>query len=149
MKLHVVIFKRATGMTMQEIFLWLDSTTTTDTASIILKIMKNAANLACTLVCYCMLRKHDPVNSGALEMYPGSQSLESIILENLSSNLPANQPPPPAYHDLHARIETPPPGQVTHTVFFTLQRHQSSLHIFYLNERRLSSPPNELKFSKS
>ena len=127
-KLHGFIFKRATAMTMQEIFLWLDSTTTTDTASIIkphslLKIMKNAANLACTLVCYCMLRKHDPVNSGALEMYPGSQSLESIILENLPSNLPANQPPPPAYHDLHARIETPPPGQVTHTVFFTLQRH--------------------------
>ena len=134
-KLHGFIFKRATAMTMQEIFLWLDSTTTTDTASIIkphslLKIMKNAANLACTLVCYCMLRKHDPVNSGALEMYPGSQSLESIILENLSSNLPANQPPPPAYDDLHARIETPPPGQVTHTflfLYFATSRHQSSI----------------------
>ena len=127
-KLHGFIFKRATAMTMQEIFLWLDSTTTTDTASIIkphslLKIMKNAANLACTLVCYCMLRKHDPVNSGALEMYPGSQSLESIILENLSSNLPANQPPPPAYHDLHARIETPPPGQVTHTISYLVFFH--------------------------
>ena len=130
MKLHVVIFKRATGMTMQEIFLWLDATPTIDKASIIFEIMKNAANLACTLFCYCMLRRHDLVNSGALEMYPGPHVLESIILENVSSNLPANQPPPPAYNDLHARIETPPPGQVTHTVFFTLQRHQSSILIF-------------------
>ena len=130
MKLHGLIFKRAMVMTMQEIFLWLDATPTTDKASIIFEIMKNAANLACTLFCYCMLRRHDLVNSGALEMYPGPHVLESIILENVSSNLPANQPPPPAYHDLHARIETPPPGQVTHTVFFTLQRHQSSLHIF-------------------
>ena len=112
------LFKRATVMTTQEIFLWLDATRITDTTSIIAKVMKNMANLAGTLICYCMLRKHDLVNSGALEMYPGPQVLESIILENVSSNLPANQPPPPAYDDLHARIETPPPGQDTNTIFF-------------------------------
>ena len=118
MKLHVVIFKRATGMTMQEIFLWLDATPTIDKASIIFEIMKNAANLACTLICYCMLRKHNLVNTGSLEMSPWPQDLESVSFENMSSNFATNQPPPPAYHDPHARTETPPPGQDTNTISF-------------------------------
>ena len=112
------LFKRATVMTMQEIFLWLDATRITDTATIIAKVMKNIANLAGTVICYCMLRKHNLVNTGGLEMSPWPQDLESVSFENVSSNFATYQPPPPAYHDPHARTETPPPGQDTNTIFF-------------------------------
>ena len=112
------LFKRATVMTTQEIFLWLDTTRTTDTVSIIANVMKNMANLLGTLICYCMLRKQDLANTGGLEMSPWPQDLESVSFENMSSNFATNQPPPPAYHDPHARIGTPPPGQDTNTIFF-------------------------------
>ena len=122
-------------MTMQEIFLWLDATRITDTTSILAKVMKNMANLVGTLICYCMLRKHDLDNTGGLEMYPWPQDLESVSFENVSSNFAANQPPPTAYHDPHAGIETPPPGQDTNTIFFL---YFATRPKYYFNERSLA-----------
>merc|ERR1712102_235410 len=70
-------------------FLLLDATRITDTTSILAKVMKNMANLVGTLICYCMLRKHDLDNTGGLEMYPWPQDLESVSFENVSSNFAA------------------------------------------------------------
>ena len=131
-------------MTMQDIFLGLDATRITAIASI---IVKNTGNLVVTLICYCILRQHDQVNTGGQEMYPWPQDLESISVENVSSNFPANHRTPPAYDDPHRRIETPPPGQVTDTFFSFFTCNETK--VLSLNERSLKSLPNQLRFSKT